>query len=265
MDTNRTYSVIVLRGTQVRRFAVSRSGIRCLIWAMLFVAISTAAYVSDYIALQRRELHEVIAKAQAQRAAISGLQERTNELQELVSEWKGIRESIQASLPARFRASVHNGREDEELEQILVVLHRELQQMISSFPSDWPVQGQVVSGFGMRASPWTGAQEFHAGLDIPKPVGTPVHAPGDAVVESAGDRGGKGRTITLDHGQEITTEYAHLSKILVSEGEPVRRGQRIGLVGNTGKSTGPHLHYEVRIKGIPVDPRKGIIRAAPGT
>lgn len=263
MDINRTYSVLILRGTQVRRFAISRSGIRCLLWATLFVLASTGAYLTDYIALQRRQLHEVIARAQAQRATVSSLQSRTSELQELVSEWKTVRESIQASLPSRFRASVHDGDEGEELHEILVALHRELKQMISSFPTDWPVQGRIVSGFGMRASPWTGAPEFHAGLDIPNPIGTPVHASGDAVVDSVGNRGGKGQTITLDHGQQITTEYAHLSKILVEEGERVNRGQRIGLVGNTGKSTGPHLHYEVRIKGIPVDPRKGILRSEP--
>jgi murein DD-endopeptidase MepM/ murein hydrolase activator NlpD len=108
----------------------------------------------------------------------------------------------------------------------------------------------------MRPSPWTGAMEYHSGLDIPKPMGTPVQASGDAVVESID---GKRGTIILNHGQEITTKYAHLSKIFVNEGERVRKGQPIAAVGNTGKSTGPHLHYEVRVAGVAVDPRQSLI------
>jgi murein DD-endopeptidase MepM/ murein hydrolase activator NlpD len=128
--------------------------------------------------------------------------------------------------------------------------------MIASLPSEWPINGQVVSGVGMRPSPWTGKMEYHAGLDIPKPIGTPVQASGDAVVESID---GKRGTIVLNHGQEIKTQYSHLSKIFVNEGERVRKGQPIAAVGNTGKSTGPHLHYEVRVAGVAVDPRQSLI------
>ncbi len=132
--------------------------------------------------------------------------------------------------------------------------------MIASLPSDWPVEGGVVSGVGMRRSPWTGKMEHHAGLDIPKPMGTPVHASGDAIVESID---GKRGTIVLNHGQEIKTQYAHLSEIFVNEGERVRKGQPIAHVGNTGKSTGPHLHYEVRVGGVAIDPRQSLISAKP--
>jgi murein DD-endopeptidase MepM/ murein hydrolase activator NlpD len=97
---------------------------------------------------------------------------------------------------------------------------------------------------------------YHAGLDIPNPMGTPVHASGDAVVESINSKLG---TIVLDHGQEIKTRYAHLSKILVEEGERVRKSQPIAAVGNTGRSTGPHLHYEVRVAGVAIDPRQSLI------
>jgi murein DD-endopeptidase MepM/ murein hydrolase activator NlpD len=116
----------------------------------------------------------------------------------------------------------------------------------------------------MRLSPWSGEMEFHSGLDIPKPIGTAVHAAGNAVVESIAQGGGKGGTVVLDHGQEIKTQYAHLSKILVNKGDRVQKGQPIGQVGNTGKSTGPHLHYEVRVKGIPIDPRQGVISVTAG-
>jgi len=100
--------------------------------------------------------------------------------------------------------------------------------------------------------------EYHAGLDIPNPIGTPVHATGDAVVESIdGQRG----TLILNHSQQIKTHYAHLSKILVNLGERVRKGQLIAQVGNRGKSTGPHLHYEVRVAGVAIDPRQNLLSA----
>ena len=239
----------------MRRFVISKSGLRCFLWAALILFLVGASSLSDYVALQEKTVREVIAKAQAQRASVSSLHDRTMEIRQLLSRWKDFREKIQASLPKRFRASPEGRQEEEELQKTLSSLQIELAQMVASLPSDWPVQGQVVSGVGMRSSPFTGKNEFHSGLDIPNPVGTPVHASGDDVVESAGVNGGNGRSIVLDHGQEITTQYAHLSKILVSEGEPVRKGQPIGLVGNSGRSTGPHLHYEVRVKGIPIDPR----------
>lgn len=261
MDISKNYSVIVLRETQMRRFAVSRSGLRCLLWTVLLLLVWGASSLSEYVALQKKKVHEVVTIAQAQRASVSALRERTVEVRELLGRWKGFRERIQASVPSQFRASSADRSEDEELQQILGSLQLELRQMISSFPSEWPVQGQVVSGVGMRSSPWTGKEEFHSGLDIPNPVGTPVHASGDAIVESAGKKDGKGKTVTLDHGQEIKTQYAHLSEILVNEGERVQKGQRIALVGNTGKSTGPHLHYEVRVKGVAIDPRKNLIGA----
>lgn len=245
----------------MRRFAVSQSVIRCLLWTVLLLFALGASSLSEYVALQKKTVLEVIARAKAQRASVSGLREKTIEVREILGRWKDFRERIQASLPSRARASSPDRSEDEELQQVLGSLQRELKQMISSFPSEWPVRGQVVSGVGMRSSPLTGKKEFHSGLDIPNPVGTPVHAPGNAIVESAGKSGGKGNTVTLDHGQGIKTLYAHLSEILVQKGERVQKGQAIGLVGNSGKSTGPHLHYEVRLKGIAIDPRKNLIGA----
>ena len=100
--------------------------------------------------------------------------------------------------------------------------------------------------------------EYHAGLDIPNPIGTPVHATGDAVVESIDCQRG---TIILNHSQQIKTYYAHLSKILVNQGQRVRMGQPIAQVGNRGKSTGPHLHYEVRVAGVAIDPRQNLLSA----
>jgi murein DD-endopeptidase MepM/ murein hydrolase activator NlpD len=264
MNINRTYSILVIRGTQVRRLVVSETGVRYLLWGGITLLCAGGWYFSDYIALQKKRVQETIAKAQAQQEKVSALRATTNEVQALLSRWKGFRERIQASLPRRHRAPSDLQHADEELHEVLTFLQSELAKMIASLPSDWPVKGRVVSGVGMRPSPWTGEIEFHSGLDIPKPIGTLVHAAGDAVVESVGETDGNGRTIVLNHGEGIKTQYAHLSKILVNKGDHVRRGERIAHVGNTGKSTGPHLHYEVRVNGIPVDPRKGLIAAGPG-
>jgi murein DD-endopeptidase MepM/ murein hydrolase activator NlpD len=113
---------------------------------------------------------------------------------------------------------------------------------------------RLTSTFGVRSDPFHGGAAMHAGIDIPGPVGTPVYATADGVVGRAGVAGGYGNLVTLDHGKGIETRYGHLSKILVEPNTRVRRGQLIGLMGSTGRSTGSHLHYEVRIDGAAVNP-----------
>ncbi len=127
-------------------------------------------------------------------------------------------------------------------------------------PSIPPVRGIRVSGFGIRKDPVTGGLEFHKGLDFAAREGTPVVATADGVVEKAGrNEYGYGIQVVIDHGYGIKTRYAHLSKALVRPGDTVRRGQVIGLVGNTGKSVGEHLHYEVIKDGEPVNPDRYIL------
>lgn len=253
---NSPYSILVLRGTQVRRFVVSQRGVRQLLLAAIAVVFAGGVVFNEYLEAERKKVDDVIAKGQAQKEKLSLLRNRAQEVQATLSHWKGLRERIHASLPRGSGSASERKYEGEELQQFLAVLQGELEQMITSLPSEWPVNGTVVSGVGMRPSPWTGAMEYHSGLDIPKPIGTPVQASGDAFVESID---GKRGTIVLNHGQEIKTQYAHLSKIFVNEGERVRKGQPIAAVGNTGKSTGPHLHYEVRVAGVAVDPRQSLM------
>lgn len=114
---------------------------------------------------------------------------------------------------------------------------------------------RVASGYGMRIDPVYHVRKFHQGMDFTAPTGTEVFATGNAKVKFSGWKQGYGNTIILDHGFGYETVYAHLYKSLVRKGQKVRRSDIIGLVGNTGKSTGPHLHYEVRLNGRPVDPR----------
>ncbi|MCW2777378.1 MAG: Peptidase, partial [Frankiales bacterium] len=122
----------------------------------------------------------------------------------------------------------------------------------------WPVDGPLTSHFGWRRHPIFGDMRFHAGIDIGAPYGTEVHAADDGVVTYAGPASGYGTLILISHGdvggRDFTTGYAHQSALLVDVGEHVSRGQTVGRVGNEGNSTGPHLHFEVRRDGEPVDP-----------
>lgn len=125
---------------------------------------------------------------------------------------------------------------------------------LSSTPDIWPVLGWLTSRFGPRRSPITRAARFHEGIDIAAPWGMSVQATGDGVVSFAGYKGGLGNTVAIDHGFGIVTYYGHNSQLHVQKGQKVTRGELIAVVGNTGHSTGPHLHYEVHADGIPVDP-----------
>ena len=130
-----------------------------------------------------------------------------------------------------------------------------LQQGAIAIPSVQPVQKlQFTSNFGIRSDPFRGTAAMHAGVDIPGPVGTPIYATADGIVDHAARQGGYGNMVEINHGKGIATRYGHLSKILVADGARVTRGQLIALMGSTGRSTGPHLHYEVRIDGHAVNP-----------
>jgi murein DD-endopeptidase MepM/ murein hydrolase activator NlpD len=131
-----------------------------------------------------------------------------------------------------------------------------LQNGAIAIPSDKPLETAVfTSGFGDRSDPFHGGGDFHPGIDLAAPVGTPIHATADGTVLRAGwNNGGYGNLVELDHGKGIVTRYGHMSRVLVSPGQHVTRGEVIGLVGSTGHSTGAHCHYEVRIDNKPVNP-----------
>lgn len=130
-------------------------------------------------------------------------------------------------------------------------------------PNLWPVVGLLRSSFGRRSDPFSGEGAFHTGIDIAVPTGTPVHVTADGVVEATGWRGGYGRLIIVDHGNGIETCYAHLSQSLVVPGEEVRRNEIIALTGTSGHTTGPHIHYEVRVAGTAVNPYRYLGSSAP--
>jgi len=141
-------------------------------------------------------------------------------------------------------------------------LHRFLEnqkRVLAATPSIWPTKGWLSSRFGQRNSPFTGKKEFHDGIDICARMSTPIVVTADGVVAFSGWERGYGRVVKIDHGYGLGSKYAHLKKSLVKKGQHVKRGETIGLVGNSGKTTGVHLHYEVHVDGAPVNPLRYIL------
>lgn len=134
--------------------------------------------------------------------------------------------------------------------------------MVNTKPAIWPLAGRLLSHFGHREDPFSGHQAFHAGVDLAAPVGLGVRATADGIVTTAAYSGAYGKLIVVDHGNGLSTYYAHLSRIDVIPGQEVRMGQTIGATGATGRVTSPHLHYEVRIGGSPVNPYPYLARSA---
>ena len=131
-------------------------------------------------------------------------------------------------------------------------------------PSIWPVLGRITDGFGERLDPFSGEGAFHTGVDVGTDYGAPVHVTADGMVLDAGEHSGYGRVVIVDHGFGLTTWYAHLSSYAVIAGTRVKRGEVIGYTGISGRSTGPHVHYEVRMNNAPVNPWRYMKSAAAG-
>jgi murein DD-endopeptidase MepM/ murein hydrolase activator NlpD len=258
------YSIVIFpwHGMRVHRIALSPFVLRFLAVAGVTLFCVNAYFFGAYLwlRLERHMIERMKAEAERQKQGLARLYQQTEEMQRLLAVWKTLRMNVRSSVPGR-RAEVAEGEPSvDALEDRLKSVHRQLAKLVSSVPSDWPVDGRVSSGVGLRASPLTGEKEFHSGLDIPGPVGAPVRAPADGVVKLVDKNRASGRVLYLDHGDGIVTGYAHLSKVHVESGMAVRKGQRIADIGNSGRSTGPHLHYEVKVNGIPIDPRRRLLK-----
>jgi murein DD-endopeptidase MepM/ murein hydrolase activator NlpD len=155
-----------------------------------------------------------------------------------------------------LRAQAMSGRLGRALEGGLASSFGGDLNMLADAPSLWPLEGRVTSSFGERDDPINGEGAFHAGIDIAAPYGSPVRAAADGFVVSAAMQNGYGREIVVNHGHDVHTVYGHLSAMVVVPGQNVSRGQVIGYVGQSGRSTGPHLHYEVRVHSVAVNPHK---------
>jgi murein DD-endopeptidase MepM/ murein hydrolase activator NlpD len=161
---------------------------------------------------------------------------------------------VQGLLDEEMDALRHRATSLEQSMERLADSWRQREVLLASTPSVMPVQGWFSDGYGWRVDPITGTREFHGGIDIVAPVGAVIRAPADAVVIQAGRAAGYGKMVELSHGYGYRTRYGHLSEIFVHPGQRIRRGDSLGRIGSTGRSTGPHLHYEVLRDGRRVNP-----------
>jgi murein DD-endopeptidase MepM/ murein hydrolase activator NlpD len=208
------------------------------------------------ISVKKLQVEEDEQKLQFSVTAIASSREKLKEQQAEVA-------SVRQEKAALIRVIARDKALTEQQYQEILEESRRVSQFLqttSGYTGKWtgrflkPVPGRIGSGFGMRMHPIAHVYRMHTGVDIGAAYGTPIHAGGDGKVVSAGWRGGYGNAVIIDHGGGVATLYAHCSHFAVSVGEIVKAGQVIAYVGSTGYSTGPHLHFEVRVHGEPVDP-----------
>ena len=173
---------------------------------------------------------------------------------------KDLLDQDQVKLVSGMRKNISQLNEDANVMEKsfteLLKFLREQKSLLAATPSIWPVKGWVTSGFGSRRSPFASGVEFHGGMDIATRMGKEVISPADGFVVEATSQAADGNIIRIDHGHGIMTTYSHLSKFAIKQGTRVKRGDVLGYVGTTGRSTGYHLHYSVYVNKIAVNPRK---------
>jgi murein DD-endopeptidase MepM/ murein hydrolase activator NlpD len=282
------FSLLIVRGdgTRVIRFNFPRPAALAT-FAGVAVALATfCALLGDWLQLRQLTVEARTFKSQIaeQQATIDSFNQRVVELRTEMTSWRDLHARIwdpfgpelqpggrdRAIGGGALRADRVTGKLSprDELERLAdsVAEHGEslkaLDRLVAragkalaALPSRWPIRGAVNSEFGMRQSPWSAGTEFHSGIDIRAQHGTPIRAPAGGVVTIAGTYQEYGITVILDHGQDIRSVYGHLSKTNVKPGDRVERGAVVGWSGNTGRSTGAHLHYEILVKGQSVNPR----------
>ena len=289
LNRGNRFSLVVVRddGARVVRLSFPRRLPIVILAGFLVLVAGLAAVAGDWwlSRARMREVGSLLQVIDAQRAAIASLKGRRAEAQTEVGSWRDLHARIwepfgpdaaprgrrtgiggpSATPPDPAKARV---TPTEEVDRLAEAVRdegenlRALERLISragkalaSLPSRWPVRGAVNSEFGGRRSPGAKGSEFHGGIDIGAERGTPVQAPAAGTVTFAGPHAEYGLSVTVDHGEDLRTIYGHLSKITVTQGEKVARGAQLGLTGNTGRSSGPHLHYEILVKNRPVNPR----------
>ncbi len=167
-------------------------------------------------------------------------------------------ETPQAMRSKLDNLSTEAQRQEASLQE-LQAYFEDQKSLLASTPSIWPVRGWVTSDFGSRMDPFTADRVMHKGIDVAAAHGAEIRSPADGTVIFSGVESGYGKVLVIDHGYGVKTRYAHMAEIERKVGESLKRGDRLGSVGNTGRSTGPHLHYEVRVNGMPENPRKFIL------
>lgn len=166
------------------------------------------------------------------------------------------RKNIIANIEQNINRLADDATEQKKRYQELIGYLKKLKSIMAVTPSIWPVRGLVTSEFGNRTSPFGRGYEFHKGIDIAANIGTPVIAPSDGIVADVSYEREMGHIVKLNHGYGITTWYGHLMRSVVKKGAVLKRGDLIGYLGNSGRTSGPHLHYSIFINDVPVNPRK---------
>src|SRR6266852_2895574 len=289
LNRGNRFSLVLVRGDGARilRLSFPRRLPIVILAGFLVLVAGLAAVAGDWwlSRAKMREVGSLLHVIEAQRAAIASLKGRMAEVQTEVGSWRDLRARIwepfgpdaaprgrrtgiggpSATPPDHAKASVTSTEEVDLLSDAvrdegenLRALERLISRAgkaLASLPSRWPVRGAVNSEFGGRRSPGAKGSEFHGGIDIGAERGTAVQAPAAGTVTFAGPHAEYGLSVTVNHGEDLRTIYGHLSKITVTQGEKVARGAQLGLTGNTGRSSGPHLHSDILAKNRPVNPR----------
>jgi murein DD-endopeptidase MepM/ murein hydrolase activator NlpD len=289
---NEFYTLIVVPHAKARfrKFQVSVRLTRWVLSAFGVMAVVLAGILAHYtwisveVAELRRLRSENIAlatKAKAYEENAGQLQAKVLQLQNIVTKL-GVMAGVEQSLPdpsiggvggltpgETVPPSVDIAQTLQGLDQTVGTLSvkstrleayfRDQKELLAATPSIWPLRGYLSASFGNRPDPFTGLRDFHPGIDVSVPRGTPVHAPADGVVVSRGVKNGYGNILVIDHGYGVVTRYGHLDGFNVKPGQRVKRGEIVAFSGNTGRSTAPHLHYEVWVNDQMRNPIEYII------
>ncbi len=291
-ERGRRVHVVVERtdGSRIVRLPAPRWLVSVAVGLAGLVLVAAGALYRDYVALaaHRADFAALHARLRDQQAVIDGFRARIGQMGDEVDGWAQLRARIWKPFgpdadPAAVRTSGVGGTALrhleppparplsllDELERVYTVVTEEGESLralerfvtnagrvLTSLPSRWPVRGPVNSDFGPRLSPWSdGVGEHHSGLDIGAARGASVTAPAPGTVVFTGSHAEYGIALVIDHGNDIKTLYGHLSRVNVAPGQTIERGQVVALTGNTGRSSGPHLHYEIQVAGKAVNPR----------
>jgi murein DD-endopeptidase MepM/ murein hydrolase activator NlpD len=284
---NQEYFVVVLahslRG-RLRRIHIPHTAVYAVLGLALLGCFSAFGFVASYARMAWK-----VANYNALKQEADALRARYQNLQKVVSETNvqmaslqlyakevsvayGIKQKMEGpgdiaaegKLVPSFAESLQDYNYLLSAEKLNLTAHRSrrLQPEVKATPSFWPVEGRIMSGFAERTDPFSGEGAFHKGVDISAPTGTAVHSAAEGVVVLAEMvAGGYGRLVIVDHGGGVQTYYAHLSRISVHTGQEVHHGDVVGAVGSSGRTTAPHLHYEVRVDGTPRNPVRYLANA----
>jgi len=291
MGKARQFNLLMVRddGSRVLRLSVPGWSVVVVAGALAVTILGLAFIYPDYVTLrhQRGALSALSARLHAQQVLLDASESRMREIRGEIDSWRALHTKIWEPFgpeagPNRRETGIGGGSPTkasegdraavkEEMDRLLGVVKDEgesirslerflgrASRVLASLPSRWPVRGPVNSDFGQRRSPWAPNSEFHSGIDIGAPIGTAVRAPAPGVVVFAGQHPEYGVTLIIDHGNETKSLYGHLSRLNVAMDQRIQRGDTVAFTGNTGRSSGPHLHYEIQVKGQPVNPHSYI-------